>query len=251
MREEYEKTMHHVWLILEVNKLYKEDYQMRMLSDNHLFGILQVRGQGEDEKSRYRYDVTGKTTVKELWGKEKWGYEQLEQFMRQFIRVLYELNDYLLDLNSLSLKPEHIFRAGESFYFCYVPGCEGNVWKEFHVLMEEFVKIMDYTDKEGIYLAYELHKASMEENFDIEQVLEQVLEKKEQEMKRVTPEKKTMVYDVAEEQVLDDWTAFQEMKGNAVKERQSVWGFVSKKIRKRQQAEWDFMESLQKEEQQK
>lgn len=251
MREDYEKTMHHVWLVLEVEKLYKEDYQIRMLSDNNLFGLLQVRGQGADETSRYRYDVTGKTSVKDLWSKEKWGYEHLEQFMRQFIRVLYELNDYLLDLNSLSLKPEHIFREGESFYFCYVPGREGNVWQEFHVLMEEFVKIMDYTDKEGIYLAYELHKASMEENFDIEQVLEQVLEKKEQEMKRVTPEKKRMVYDVAEEKVLDDWTAFQEMKGNTIKERQSVWGFVSKKIRKRQQEEWDYLESLQKEEQQK
>ena len=248
MREEYEKTLHHTWLILETDEMYEEDYQMRMLSDNGIFGLLPVHGQGENDRSRYHFDVTGKTSLRELWNMEKWNGEKLEQFMRQLIQVLYGLNNYLLELNSLSLKPEHIFKSGETFYFCYIPGKKENIWVEFHVLMEEFVKNMDYTDKEGIYLAYELHKASMEEDFDMEQMLEQILEKKEAEMERVTP-KKHVVYDVAEEQVLDDWAGYQELKGNAARERHSVWGFVSKKIRKRQQEDWDFLETLQKEEQ--
>lgn len=248
MREEYEKTLHHTWLILETDEMYEEDYQMRMLSDNGIFGLLPVHGQGENDRSRYRFDVTGKTSLRELWNMEKWNGEKLEQFMRQLIQVLYELNNYLLELNSLSLKPEHIFKSGETFCFCYIPGKKKNIWVEFHVLMEEFVKNMDYTDKEGIYLAYELHKASMEEDFDMEQMLEQILEKKETEMERVTP-KKCVVYDVAEEQVLDDWAGYQELKGNAARERHSVWGFVSKKIRKRQQEDWDFFETLEKEEQ--
>ena len=33
--------------------------------------------------------------------------------------------------------------------------------------------------KEAVYLAYELHKASMEENYNIEYALERILEKKE------------------------------------------------------------------------
>lgn len=246
MREECEKTMHHTWLILETDEIYEEDYQMRMLSDNTILGLLSVRGQGENDRSKYRFDVTGKTSMRELWNQEQWNYNKLECFMRQLIQLLYELNNYLLELNSLSLKPEHIFKSGNTFYFCYIPGKSGNIWVEFHVLMEEFVKNMDYSDKEGIYLAYELHKASMEDNFDMEQMLEQILEKKELEMERVTP-KKRVVYDVAEEQVLDDWAGYQELKGNVARERQSVWGFVSKKIKKRQQEEWDFFESLQKE----
>ena len=31
MREEYERDLHHAWMILETDELYKEDYQMRML----------------------------------------------------------------------------------------------------------------------------------------------------------------------------------------------------------------------------
>lgn len=242
MKEEYEKTMQHSWLILELDRFYEEDYQIRMLTDNALPGLLKVKGQGADEKSRYRYDVTNKMSLAELWRTEKWGYGKLEQFMRQLIQVLYELNNYLLDLNSLSLKPEHIYRSRERFYFCYVPGMSGDIWRGFHVLMEEFVRVMDYNDREGIYLAYELHKASMEENYDMEQVLEQILEKKEQEMERVTPKKKGVVYDVAEEEVLDDWAGYQELSGKALKERQSVWGFVTKKKRKKQKEEWDELE---------
>lgn len=99
---------------------------------------------------------------------------------------------------------------------------------------EEIVKIMNYEDKEGIYLAYELHKASMEKEYDMEQVLEQILEKKEKEMERVTPKKKEMSYDIEEERILDDWAGEREMTGKVLQDRQTVWGFVSKKMKKKQ-----------------
>ena len=46
MREEYERDLHHAWMILETDELYKEDYQMRMLMENAIPGLLSVRGQG-------------------------------------------------------------------------------------------------------------------------------------------------------------------------------------------------------------
>lgn len=45
MREEYERDLHHAWMILETDELYKEDYQMRMLMENAIPGLLSVRGQ--------------------------------------------------------------------------------------------------------------------------------------------------------------------------------------------------------------
>ena len=47
MREEYERDLHHAWMILETDELYKEDYQMRMLMENAIPGLLSVRGQGK------------------------------------------------------------------------------------------------------------------------------------------------------------------------------------------------------------
>ena len=135
--------------------------------------------------------------------------------MRQFIQMLYAVKNYLLDVNCLSLDPGHIYVSDEIYYFCYCPGLEGNILEKFHELTEYFVRETDYEQKEAVYLAYELHKASMEENYNIEYALERILEKKENEMESIQP---------------------------VVKDRQSVWGFLNQRIqkrRKKRESQWD------------
>ena len=136
MREEYERDLHHAWMILETDELYKEDYQMRMLMENAIPGLLSVRGQGKDDKSQYRYEISGKISVKAKREKEHWKFADLENFMRQFIQVLYAVKNYLLDVNCLSLDPGHIYVSDEIYYFCYCPGLEGNILEKFHELTE-------------------------------------------------------------------------------------------------------------------
>ena len=80
-------------------------------------------------------------------------------------------------------------------------------------------------------MAYELHKASMDESYDIERALEKILEKKDEEMERVKPKKRKIVYDLEEEQILDNWASEKKLEGKVVRDRDTVWGFVSKKIR--------------------
>lgn len=84
-------------------------------------------------------------------------------------------------------------------------------------------------------------RSSMEENYNIEYALERILEKKENEMESIQPEKKAG-YDLQEELILDDWIAEQEMKGQVVKDRQSVWGFLNQRLqkrRKKRESQWD------------
>ena len=245
MREIYERDLNHSWMILEFSKVYQEDYQMYMLQKNEIPGLLEVRGQGTDEKSRYSYNITGKTSIRNAWSKQPWGYEQMENFVRQLIQVLYAVQNYLLDVNCLSLSPEHIYENDGKFYFCYCPFLAGDLWTNFHVLMEWFVKEMDYEDKEGIYLAYELHKATLEENYNIEQVLEQILERKEQEMEKMKPKRteEMFQYDLEEESILDNWTT-EDSRNVIAKERDSVWGFVTKRFHKRKKRQWEIEEGL-------
>ncbi|XCP85446.1 DUF6382 domain-containing protein [Roseburia hominis] len=239
MKTEFERNLRHTWLVLEIEQLYKEDYQMRMLRTNNIPGILKVHGQGRDEHSVYRYDISGKVSVKARGEKELWNYQELELFMRQFIKVLYTINQYLLNVNCLSLKPEHIYREGEEYFFCYCPGYEGDIREEFHTLTEYFVREMDYQEKEGIYLAYELHKASMEENYNIEQILENILERKEKEMEEKRVDHGQESYELAEDIILDDWAEQQEMTGHVARERQGVLEFLSRRTRRKRRGNWE------------
>ena len=59
---------------------------------------------------------------------------------------------------------------------------------------------------------------------------------------RVYSRRKKQGYDLQEELILDDWIAEQEMKGQVVKDRQSVWGFLNQRLqkrRKKRESQWD------------
>lgn len=235
MKESYERDLHHAWMILEIEQMYEEDYQMRMIMENTIPGFLMTCGQGEDEKSRYRYEISGKISMKSQGEKERWKAHDIENFMRQFIQVIYEAGKYLLDVNCISLDPSHIYIQDGIFYFCYCPVLPGSIQENFHILTEYFVREVDYEDKAGIYLAYELHKASMEENYNIERILEGILERKEKELELLRTKKEESAYDLQEEILLDDWVAGQEMRGYVLQDRQTIWGFVSRKMKKRKE----------------
>lgn len=229
---EFERELRHTWMILEFEKIYEEDYQMKMLTSNSIPGLLMIRGQGTDERSRYRYEISGKISMKTLGEKEGWSYSQMEEFMRQLIQVLKEMDNYLLDVNCLSLNPECIFWKEGIYYFCYCPALEQDLWMSFHELSEYFVKETNYEDKDAIYFAYELHKSSMEDNYNIEVILEKILERKEKEMERIQEQTKEMSYELEEEQVLDAWALEQGSKHNILREKPAVWGFVSRKLQR-------------------
>ena len=232
MRTVLERELRHTWMVFEMQTLYEEDYQMKMLTSNAVPGLLSVQGQGLDDKSRYRYEITGKNNMKLLGERQKWNCVSMEEFMRQFIQTLKEVENYLLNVNCLSLDPEHIFYNEGSYFFCYCPVLQQDLWTAFHELTEYFVREADYEDREAIYFAYELHKSSMEDNYNIEEILEKILERKDAEMKRVTPDVKEMSYELEEDKLLDEWADGRKIKNNVMRERTSVWGFVSRKLQK-------------------
>lgn len=244
IRGEYERELNHAWLLLETDEVYEEDYQIRMLRSNTVKRLLPLQGQGREEKSTYRYDVSGKTSMKSHYESIGVGCGDMEEFMKQFIEALKEMENLLLNPGGLLLAPEFIYIENEQFYFCFCPRKCGVVREEFHQLTEYFVKKADYEEKEAIYLAYELHKASMEENYNIEKILEDILDKKDAEVKKMTVEKDN-AYLVEEDMWLGDWEGGQELIGNKIKEKRSVWGRVNDKLRRRKKkiwGEWDGVE---------
>lgn len=244
IRAGYERDLNHAWLLLEIEEVYKEDYQMKMLGCNDVRRLLTVQGQGRDEKSIYRYDISGKTSMKACYENTVASCRDMEEFMKQFIEALKEVQNLLLNPDGLVLSPDFVYREGGQFYFCFCPGKRGAVREEFHQLTEYFVKKADYEEKEAIYLAYELHKASMEENYNIEKVLEDILDKKDAEVQKMAVDKED-TYVLEEDLWLGDWESEQELAGNRIKERSGVWGLVNEKLRKRKKKAWGEWEGIE------
>ena len=106
--------------------------------------------------------------------KEKLQRAQMKRLIQDLLNVIQETRKYMLDEEKILLDPEYIFCEKDHFLFSYYPSCDLDAREEFHKLTEFFVREVDYQDKEGVHLAYTLHKATMEEHFSIEKIMEEV-----------------------------------------------------------------------------
>ena len=170
-RTEFEIKLNHACLHVYTDRPYEEDYQMPMLSGNMLFGILPVEGCEIEGKGCYTYEISGLSAMKSKYEKTRLGKEDIAGFVKQLLKVTEELQQYMLDPDCLVLNPEYIFYKQEQCYFCYLPGKGRGLKESFHELTEYFVKTLDYEDTEGIFLAYELHKATLQEHYDLRQIM--------------------------------------------------------------------------------
>lgn len=173
MKTGYEKELNRVTLHIDIPRVYEENYQMHMLKENKIPGILGISGCGRDGKTRYSYDVTGLITMKNRFETTTIKKEDMLCFVNYLLDTVNTLRRYMLNPDGLLLYPEFLFYSQESWRFCYVPGRKKSLCRAFHVMTEYFVKKLDYQDTEGIMLAYELHKATLQENYSLEKIIEE------------------------------------------------------------------------------
>ena len=190
MKSEYKRDINGNYLVLYENEEPDtSSYQMRMLVGNSIPSILKCRVQGVDGQFMVCYDITSKQSLISLYEEKKMGYEDLQMILGGFVQVMEDMSEYLLNPCRLVLKPEYMYVDVEKrqIYFCYLPGWDGKLSQSFHQLTEYFVRTLDYGDTNGIVLAYELHKATLQENYNLGEIMKQY-EAHEEERKRTMEE---------------------------------------------------------------
>lgn len=175
MRTYYKNDLKRAYLILEGNGNTLEGYQICMLQENEIQGLLPLDVRYVDNVRNYYYDISGKVSLKSMHEKVKLTYEEIQNLIEALLYTLKNVRKYMLEGDGLLLEPEYIFCEQEQFFFCYMPQSGMLLTEEFHRLTEYFVREVDYQDEEGVRLAYTMHKATMEENYSIERIMEQLI----------------------------------------------------------------------------
>ena len=75
---ELRKELNQTRLRLRLAGLYIEDYQIRMLRENRLKGVLPMRGYGEGESTVYEYDITGRMSLRQYYKQRKITWEEMK-----------------------------------------------------------------------------------------------------------------------------------------------------------------------------
>lgn len=210
-------------MILEADAEEKEDYRIIMLKENDIPGVLKTDVRYVDNKSQYYYDVSSKTSFKMLHEKIHLTLGDMRGLVTDLLDVIHTLKKYMLDEKSILLEPEYIFCEDGKYYFCYYPPCEQNIGEDFHKLTEFFVREVNYKDEEGVRFAYTLHKATMEDNYSIEEIMSRLIPAQEEEEE--TP---------CEPEFLDYTQRMEQLaqQESIVEERDSMWESVRKFLEK-------------------
>ena len=79
MKTYYKNDLKRAYMILEGESGEREDYQIIMLKENEIPGILNMEVHYVDNQSQYNYDISGKTSLKILHEKVNLTLEDMKQ----------------------------------------------------------------------------------------------------------------------------------------------------------------------------
>lgn len=185
MKTYYKNDLKKAYLILEGAEGEQEDYQIVMLQENDIDGILKTDVRYMDNQSHYQYDISGKTSFKTRHEKINLSCDVMKRLVGDLLQTIQILRKYMLDGNCILLEPEFIFCDQEKFYFCYYPPCKEDAKEAFHRLTEFFVREVNYKDEEGVHFAYTMHKMTMEENYSIEEIMQSFAPAQQEEEEKI------------------------------------------------------------------
>ena len=193
MQAVFERSMSHNYMIPEIEGgIQAEGYQVRMLLENSIEGLLPVSVKNVNCSAKYYYDITSRLSMKQLFETETLGDAEIKVILRGLYSVLKELKKYLLDGNKLILEPEWIYLDVESRkpYFCYMPSYDGNLGKSFERLAEYILHTLNQTSNDTVLLGYEIYRQTKIPNYNLEELLKKVTGEIKEEIKEKEKEEK-------------------------------------------------------------
>lgn len=173
MSVRYRRENDHSYLIMKVSG--ERDYQIKMVMENNVEGLLRTdirRLNGEEE---YYYDITGKQSLENIFLKKPMGYEDIRGILLSIYHLNQEIKRYLLDIGRIYFNPELCFYNPDKLRAEWVFGEETK--SDYSVLAEFILEHADHEDRKGVDIGYKFYKYIKEETFTIEKMLAYIEDK--------------------------------------------------------------------------
>ncbi|MCR5269027.1 MAG: DUF6382 domain-containing protein [Lachnospiraceae bacterium] len=132
------------------------EFETRMLSENRVDPFLPLVVQHIDHMVRYRYQVTGKTSVKQKFEQREIGAAILKTLIASVRAGLLSAEEYMLKETHILFDPAYIFFDGAqgSVSLCCCPLWDVTVQEGLQSLAEFLISVTDHKDNEAIDLSY-------------------------------------------------------------------------------------------------
>ena len=240
-------------IIIDSVQPYQENYQMRMLKNNRIPGLLRVSGCGMEGASRYYYHTGHAQSLETSYKNRDIRAKEILKLTRQFLSVMEKMKDYLLEPNCLVLSEKYIFEKNQNYFFCFFPENEKTWQVSYHELTEYFVRKVDYQDLESIQLACMLHKETLKETYDLESILQQYEEEaknreeksKEEKIREESKRKKDRIeMEINQNSEVQENSYYNKTRENLAVMEEKRYGPIKKFAKRFKPGKWGEWEDL-------
>lgn len=183
MEIRYKRDLNSNYMILKEERPGEEDYELRMITENRIYGFLPCVVQRHGDQVEYYYEITGRQSMELSYERKKLNFVQLKALLKELLRTLEAAREYLLNPDHIRLSPESVYLnvRSEKLYLCYYPGFEKEIRESFLSLAEYLLGKLDKSDTEGIAFGYELYQSAQEPNFSLLELLQKYADKEKRQ----------------------------------------------------------------------
>jgi hypothetical protein len=165
LQTKYFKDMNHNYLIIECPETAGgERYQLKMITDNAIPGLLRASKRHINGEAFLYYEVNSLQTLVTMFEHRKMSKEMTVRLLDSLRRILLRMKNYLLGDGGLLLKPEYIYVnwEKEEVFFIYYPFEDEVEQNQIKHLLEYLVRVIDHRDGQLTDMIYSMcHLAEM------------------------------------------------------------------------------------------
>lgn len=176
----YFKDYKHNYMILQCGQAASSrSYQYKILTSDKIKEILRCSVRHINGTTYYYYDITSRTTLKNLFQSTRMSCEQVKDLLCQLHGICDKLAGFFMEEAGLVLLPEHIYYdiSAQRYIGLYYPDYQVTGAQAYEPLMNFLLEHIDAEDRQLAEDIYRICELAGEPNFLLEDAL-QILEER-------------------------------------------------------------------------
>ncbi|MCR5210179.1 MAG: FHA domain-containing protein [Lachnospiraceae bacterium] len=184
IKQEFKRTATRNYIAVEKAEGYRDDYQITMIMENNIKGLLKMENRQTDGREYLYYDISSLQPLIRMYEHKGLSGMDIRSTVRNIVNALKEADEYMLEMSHIVLSPSCIYTDPDdrSIHMMFYPYDEDKEMKGMMELAEFFLERIERSDPDAAVFAYNFYKTVRKENYvlaDLEAVADEGIVQKD------------------------------------------------------------------------
>jgi FOG: FHA domain len=175
MEISYKRELNRNYMLIQLpSDVEAEWFQIKMLKENNIKGLLKFGISNVDNLQTYYYEISSKQPLSRIFETRGITSKEVKSLILEISATLKRMEEYLLSDKSILLEADYIYVDPSDFkvFLCCIPGFPGDFSDGLRRLLQSLLNKVDYKDKDSVAIIYSLYQESLKENYSIEDLMQ-------------------------------------------------------------------------------